>query len=56
MDLLCRDTNTADSLNETRIPKAIQLLRDPARKIAEIAYAVGFWEPQYFYTIAFKYL
>ena len=42
-----------DILNETRIQKAIQLLKDPSRKIAEIAYAVGFREPQYF-TIAFK--
>jgi response regulator receiver protein len=42
-----------DILNETRIQKAIQLLKDPTRKIAEIAYEVGFREPQYF-TIAFK--
>ena len=42
-----------DILNETRIQKAIHLLKDPTRKIAEIAYEVGFREPQYF-TIAFK--
>ena len=34
--------NFVDILNEIRIQKAIELLKDPKRKISEIAYAVGF--------------
>ena len=36
-----------------RVKNAIELLKDPSRKISEIAYAVGFHEPQYF-SIIFK--
>lgn len=42
-----------DILNEVRIQQAIELLKDPRRKIAEIAYTVGYNEPQYF-TMIFK--
>lgn len=42
-----------DIVNEVRISKAIELLKDPKRKIADIAYSVGFNEPQYF-SIIFK--
>lgn len=45
--------NFVDILNEIRIQKAIELLRDPGKKISEIAYAVGFREAQYF-SITFK--
>ena len=45
--------NFTEILNEVRIKKAIGLLKDPSRKITEIAYAVGFHEPQYF-SIIFK--
>lgn len=45
--------NFIDILNETRIQQAIELLKDPQKKIAEIAHAVGFKEAQYF-TITFK--
>lgn len=45
--------NFTDILNEIRIQKAIELLRDPKKKISEIAYAVGFREAQYF-SITFK--
>lgn len=45
--------NFTDIVNETRISKAIELLKDPKRKIADIAYSVGFNEPQYF-SIIFK--
>lgn len=43
----------SDLLNEVRIQKAIELLSDPKKKITEIAYAVGYNEPQYF-TMTFK--
>lgn len=42
-----------DIVNEMRISKACNLLADPKRKIADIAYSVGFNEPQYF-SIIFK--
>lgn len=42
-----------DIINEMRISKAIELLKDPKRRIADIAYSVGFNEPQYF-SIMFK--
>lgn len=42
-----------DILNEVRIQKAVELLRDPGLRITDIAYAVGFKEPQYF-SIVFK--
>lgn len=42
-----------DILNEVRIQKAIELLKDPGLRITDIAYAVGFKEPQYF-SIVFK--
>lgn len=42
-----------DILNEIRIQKAIDLLKDPKKRIADVAYAVGFKEPQYF-SIVFK--
>ena len=45
--------NFVDILNEIRIQKAIELLKDPKRKISEIAYAVGFREAQYF-SMTFK--
>ncbi len=43
----------SDLLNEVRIQKAIELLSDPKKKITEIAYAVGYNEPQYI-TMTFK--
>lgn len=43
----------SDLLNEVRIQKATELLSDPKKKITEIAYAVGYNEPQYF-TMTFK--
>lgn len=45
--------NFTEILNEVRVKNAIELLKDPSRKISEIAYAVGFHEPQYF-SIIFK--
>ncbi|MDC7289596.1 response regulator [Blautia schinkii] len=45
--------NFVDILNETRIQQAIELLKDPEKKISEIAHAVGFKEAQYF-TMTFK--
>ena len=42
-----------DILNETRILKSLELLKDPQKKIAEIAHSVGFKEAQYF-SITFK--
>lgn len=42
-----------DIVNEIRISKAIELLKNPKRKIADIAFSVGFNEPQYF-SIIFK--
>lgn len=42
-----------DILNEMRIQKAIELLKDPKKRITDIAYDVGFNEPQYF-SIVFK--
>ena len=40
-------------LNELRVSQAIELLKNPKSKISEIAYSVGFNEPQYF-TLTFK--
>lgn len=45
--------NFTEIVNEVRILKAIELLKDPKRKIADIAYLTGFNEPQYF-SIMFK--
>lgn len=45
--------NFVDILNEVRISQAIELLKKPQMKISEIAYSVGFNEPQYF-TLTFK--
>ena len=45
--------NFVDILNEMRIQKSIELLKDPQKKISEIAHAVGFREAQYF-TMTFK--
>ena len=42
-----------DMLNELRVSQAIELLKNPKSKISEIAYSVGFNEPQYF-TLTFK--
>lgn len=42
-----------DILNEIRIQKAIELLKDPKKRISDIAFSVGFKEPQYF-SIVFK--
>ncbi len=42
-----------DIVNEVRIEHAIEMLKDPGRKIADVAYSVGFNEPQYF-SIIFK--
>lgn len=53
--MITRETGKSftDILNEIRIQKAIELLKDPKRKIADVAYNVGFNEPQYF-SIVFK--
>ncbi|MDO4275943.1 MAG: response regulator [Eubacteriales bacterium] len=45
--------NFVDILNEIRIQKAIEYLKEPQKKISEIAHAVGFREAQYF-TMTFK--
>lgn len=40
--------NFTDIVNEIRISKSIELLKNPKMRIADIAYSVGFNEPQYF--------
>ena len=45
--------NFPDIVNETRISAAIELLKDPSKRIADVAHEVGFNEPQYF-SITFK--
>lgn len=40
-----------DILNDVRIQNAIELMKDPKRKLSEIAISVGFNDPQYFSTI-----
>ena len=45
--------NFVDIVSEIRIQKAIELLKDPQKKISEIAHSVGFREAQYF-TLTFK--
>ena len=37
-----------DLLREARIKRACQLLREPGRSIADVAYACGFTDPKYF--------
>ena len=43
--------NFTDIVNEIRISKSIELLKNPKMRIADIAYSVGFNEPQYFSSI-----
>ena len=55
--LLSQETgkNFPDIVNETRITAAIELLKDPSRRIADVSHEVGFNEPQYFSIIFKKY-
>ncbi|MDR2160470.1 MAG: helix-turn-helix transcriptional regulator, partial [Treponema sp.] len=53
--LITRETGKSftDFLSEIRIKHAVDMLRDKNLKITDIAYKVGFKEPQYF-TSTFK--
>ncbi len=53
--IITRETGKSfvDTLNEVRIQKSIELLKNPKNRITDIAYSVGFKEPQYF-SMVFK--
>jgi len=47
--------NVSTYLNQVRIEKAKELLRDETVKTYEVAYQVGFNDPNYFYVLFKKY-
>ena len=49
------EKNIIDRLNETRVQKAKELLKEPGSRVSDIAYQVGFSDASYFTRVFIRY-